>query len=221
LSDSDDDIRWPDKDRRSGEERRGDADRRRRANRRASADTGAGEEETSRTGPDRRQETRRSGADRRNESFWRPVDLGAIPEPPEEADLVAAAIDARTRAHARFSGFRVGVALETDDGRTITGCNIENATYGLTMCAERVALYKALSDGHLAFTRIVVVADTPQPTPPCGPCRQLLWEYGGDLEVVLANLDGVTARLRLSQLLPMPFDARLLTGGSGEEAGNG
>lgn len=219
MSDSDDEIRWPDQERRRGEERRASTDRRRRANRRASADTGAGEDETPRSGHDRRQDERRSGADRRNESFWRPVDLEAVQEPPEEADLVAAAIDARTRAHARFSGFRVGAALETDEGRTITGCNIENATYGLTMCAERVALYKALSDGHLAFTRIVIVADTPQPTPPCGSCRQLLWEYGGDLEVVLANLDGVTARLRLSQLLPMPFDARLL-GGAGADEGN-
>lgn len=221
MSDSDDDIRWPERERRSGEERRATADRRRRANRRASADADAGDDETPRSGVDRRQETRRSGADRRNESFWRPVDLQAVEEGPDEADLVAAAIDARTRAHARFSGFRVGAALETDTGRTITGCNIENATYGLTMCAERVALLKALSDGHLAFTRIVVVADTPEPTPPCGPCRQLLWEYAGDLEVILANLDGVTARLRLSQLLPMPFDARLLTGGNGGDEGNG
>jgi cytidine deaminase len=104
----------------------------------------------------------------------------------------------------------VGAALETTDGAVVTGCNIENATYGLTLCAERVALVKALSDGHSVFTRIAVVADTDQPTPPCGPCRQLLWEYCGDIEVILANLEKTTARLRLSALLPLPFDARLL-----------
>jgi len=128
----------------------------------------------------------------------------------DAAALVAAAIDARTRARAQFSRFKVGAALETDSAAIVTGCNVENATYGLTMCAERVALYKALSDGHGVFTRIAVVADTADPTPPCGSCRQLLWEYCGDIEVVLANLSGVKRRLRLSELLPLPFDARLL-----------
>jgi cytidine deaminase len=104
----------------------------------------------------------------------------------------------------------VGAALETIDGQVITGCNIENASYGLTLCAERVALVKALSEGHAVFSRIVVVANTADPTPPCGPCRQLLWEYCGDIEVVLANLDITTARHRLSALLPLPFDGRLL-----------
>jgi cytidine deaminase len=92
----------------------------------------------------------------------------------------------------------------------VTGCNVENATYGLTLCAERVALVKALSDGRTAFTRIAVVADTADPTPPCGACRQLLWEFCGDIEVILANLERTTATLRLSALLPMPFDGRLL-----------
>ncbi len=128
----------------------------------------------------------------------------------DESGLVAAAIDARSRARARFSNFHEGAALETSDGEVVTGCNIENATYGLTMCAERVALYKAISEGRGVFTRIAVVADTEAPTPPCGPCRQLLWEYCGDIEVVLANLAEVKTRLRLSQLLPLPFDARLL-----------
>jgi cytidine deaminase len=131
-----------------------------------------------------------------------------------EADLaealVAAATLARTRAQARYSGFKVGAALQTSDGDVVTGCNVENATYGLTLCAERVALVKALSDGHAVFTRIVVVADTESPTPPCGACRQLLWEYCGDIDVILANLERTTATLRLSDLLPMPFDARLL-----------
>ena len=104
----------------------------------------------------------------------------------------------------------MGAALLADDGRVFTGVNVENASYGLTMCAERVALFKALSDGVTQFRRIVVVADTAAPTPPCGPCRQLLWEYCGDIEVVLANLEGPTARYRLAELLPLPFDNRLL-----------
>jgi cytidine deaminase len=138
------------------------------------------------------------------------LDALAAAGPEDDASLVAAAIDARTHARARFSGFAVGAALETADGRVIAGCNIENATYGLTMCAERVALFKALSEGIDGFTRIAVVADTEDPTPPCGSCRQLLWEYCGDVEVVLANLTAVKRRVRMSQLLPLPFDARLL-----------
>ena len=124
--------------------------------------------------------------------------------------LIAAARRAREHARADYSKFKVGAALETADGTIITGCNIENATYGLTMCAERVALFKALSEGHRQFTRVAVVADTDAPTPPCGSCRQLLWEFGGDLDVLLANLRTQTARHRLSELLPLPFDARLL-----------
>ena len=127
-----------------------------------------------------------------------------------EESLVAAATDARMRAQARYSNFKVGAALETGEGAIVSGCNIENATYGLTLCAERVALVKALSEGRTSFTRIAVVADTEAPTPPCGPCRQLLWEYCGDIEVILANLERTTATLRLSALLPMPFDGRLL-----------
>src|SRR5947209_8183001 len=102
--------------------------------------------------------------------------------------LLEAARAARLNAHAPFSRFLVGAALEADDGRVLTGCNVENATYGLTVCAERVALFKALSVGLRRFRRIAVVADTDEPTPPCGACRQLLWEFGGDLEVILGNL---------------------------------
>jgi len=125
--------------------------------------------------------------------------------------LVDAARTAREHAVADYSGFKVGAAIETADSQIITGCNIENATYGLTLCAERVAIFKALSDGHRAFRRIAVVADTAEPTPPCGPCRQILWEFAGDIEVILANLHVVTARHRMSELLPYPFDRRLLT----------
>jgi cytidine deaminase len=155
---------------------------------------------------------RRSGRERRDDSRWAPVplELTLADEPMSEEALVAAAADARTRAQAMYSGFKVGAALETVDGVVVTGCNIENASYGLTLCAERVALVKALSDGRTAFTRIAVVADTESPTPPCGPCRQLLWEYCGDIDVVLANLERTTATLRLADLLPLPFDGRLL-----------
>jgi cytidine deaminase len=164
-----------------------------------------------RKGGERRTGERRSGGDRRDEGAWRSVALEQAADGPlDDAALVAAAIDVRERARARFSGFKVGAALETAAGEVVTGCNVENATYGLTMCAERVALYKALSEGRDVFTRIVVVADTEDPTPPCGSCRQLLWEYCGDIEVILANLSEVKRRMRLSELLPLPFDARLL-----------
>jgi cytidine deaminase len=161
---------------------------------------------------ERRRTQRRAGIERRNDAAWEPVPLESSEGEDDNAAaaLIRAATEARTRAHAEYSGFRVGAALETGGGDVVTGCNIENATYGLTLCAERVALVKALSDGRDTFTRIAVVADTPEPTPPCGPCRQLLWEYCGDIEIVLANLSGPTARLRLSALLPMPFDRRLL-----------
>ena len=124
--------------------------------------------------------------------------------------LIAAARAVRERAVADFSGFKVGAALETTDGQIITGCNVENASYGLTVCAERVAIFKAISEGHREFRRIVVVADTDSPTPPCGACRQIIWEFCGDAEVVMANLTTVTATLQMKDLLPLPFDRRLL-----------
>jgi cytidine deaminase len=125
--------------------------------------------------------------------------------------LLDAARAVRLNAHASFSHFQVGAALETADGHIITGCNVENATYGLTVCAERVAVFKALSEGHRKFVRVAVVADTKDPTPPCGACRQILWEFGGDLEVILGNLEEEKARFQLKDLLPHPFDARLLS----------
>ena len=124
--------------------------------------------------------------------------------------LLEAARRARRHACAAFSNFLVGAALETTTGEIITGCNIENATYGLTICAERVAMFKALSEGHRDFRRIAIVADTEEPTPPCGACRQILWEFGEDLEVILGNLTEQKATFRMSELLPLPFDARLL-----------
>jgi cytidine deaminase len=127
-----------------------------------------------------------------------------------EAELIAEARRARRRAVATYSAFKVGAALEAADGTIVTGCNIENATYGLTMCAERVAMFTALSAGHRRFRRIAIVADTREPTPPCGACRQVLWEFGGDLEVVLAGLRRRHGQHRLSALLPLPFDGRLI-----------
>src|SRR6059036_2150348 len=114
--------------------------------------------------------------------------------------LYEAARRVRDNAHAPFSNFKVGAALETTDGHIVTGCNVENATYGLTVCAERVAVFKAISEGHRSFRRIAIVADTEEPTPPCGACRQILWEFGGDLEIVLGNLKGIQARHQLKDL---------------------
>jgi cytidine deaminase len=139
-----------------------------------------------------------------------PLEQALLMDYQPEQSLLTAALDARRHAQAHYSKFKVGAALESSDGRVITGCNIENATYGLTLCAERVALVKALSEGITVFRRIAVVADTNDPTPPCGPCRQLLWEYCGDIEVILGNPKTTTGRHRLSALLPMPFDRRLL-----------
>jgi len=124
--------------------------------------------------------------------------------------VVAAARAAREHAVADFSKFKVGAALETDTGEIITGCNVENASYGLTVCAERVAIFKALSEGKRQFKRIVVVADTADPPPPCGACRQIIWEFCGDVEVTMANLTKVTKTLQMKDLLPLPFDKRLL-----------
>lgn len=124
--------------------------------------------------------------------------------------LARAALAAREHAHAPFSNFRVGAALEDSSGRIHTGCNVENATYGLTVCAERVAVFKAISEGAREFRRIAVAADTDVPTPPCGACRQILWEFCGDVEIVLVNPRGARETMRLSSLFPRPFDASFL-----------
>jgi cytidine deaminase len=124
--------------------------------------------------------------------------------------LVESALRAREHAHAIFSDFKVGAALKDISGGIHTGCNIENATYGLTMCAERVAIFKAMSEGARRFVRIAVAADTDVLTPPCGSCRQLLWEFCGDIEVLLVNLQGKTESMRMKELFPRPFDASFL-----------
>ncbi len=126
--------------------------------------------------------------------------------------LLEAALAARVHAHAPFSGFKVGAALEDASGRIHTGCNVENATYGLTVCAERVAVFKAISEGVgiRTFTRVAIAADTEKPTPPCGACRQILWEFCGDIEITLVNPRGKSETMRLSELFPRPFDASYL-----------
>jgi cytidine deaminase len=124
--------------------------------------------------------------------------------------VVAAALAVRANAFAPFSKFQVGAAVEDCDGRIHTGCNVENATYGLTICAERVAVFKAISEGVRSFRRVVVAADTDVLTPPCGACRQILWEFCGDVEIVLVNPRGKTESYRLKELFPKPFDVSYL-----------
>lgn len=124
--------------------------------------------------------------------------------------LLEAALRARENAHAPFSNFKVGAAIEDDAGRIHTGCNVENATYGLTVCAERLAVFKAISEGARKFRRVAVAADTDLLTPPCGACRQILWEFCGDIELILVNLQGKTERFRLKDLFPRPFDASFI-----------
>ena len=132
------------------------------------------------------------------------------PAPGPTAALVSLASDARERAHARYSKFKVGAALLASSGEIVTGCNIENASYGLTLCAERVAVFKAVSEGFRDFEAIAVVADSLRPTAPCGPCRQILWEFCGDIWVHIARPGRRAKSYRMSELLPVPFDDRHL-----------
>ncbi len=124
--------------------------------------------------------------------------------------LVHAAERVRQNARAPYSRFKVGAAVGTSNDEIFTGCNIENATYGLTVCAERVAIWKALSEGATEFQGIAIVVDTEELTPPCGACRQVIWEFCGDVEVVLSNLQGKRASSRMKDLLPVPFDRKFL-----------
>ena len=128
----------------------------------------------------------------------------------EHAALVNAAKQARENAHAPFSNFRVGAAVRATSGRVFTGCNVENATLGLTICAERVAIFKAISEGERGFDAIAVVTDVAGLTPPCGACWQVIWEFCGDVPVVLANLDGKVEIESSLKLLPRPFDSSFL-----------
>jgi cytidine deaminase len=121
-------------------------------------------------------------------------------------ELIARAVEVRENACAGYSHYKVGAALLAASGKVYTGCNVENSTYGLTVCAERVALWKALSEGERTFTQIAVVTSSEPPASPCGACRQLLWEYCGDIKVILANLQGFRKTLDLAEIFPRPFD---------------
>ena len=127
-----------------------------------------------------------------------------------ENHLIEAATAARSRSVAPFSNFLVGAALQTKDGKVFTGCNVESASYGLTVCAERVAIWKALSEGERDFASLAIVADTETLTPPCGTCRQIIWEFAKHATIVLANQRGQRAEVQISDLLPEAFDARFL-----------
>ena len=127
-----------------------------------------------------------------------------------EDQLIEQATAARLRSVAPFSNFLVGAALQTDEGKVFTGCNVESASYGLTVCAERIAIWKALSEGERDFARLVIVADTEQLTPPCGTCRQIIWEFCKHATIVLANHHGQKEELHVAELLPRAFDARFL-----------
>jgi cytidine deaminase len=128
-----------------------------------------------------------------------------------DEDLIEIARGARQFAHSPYSNFRVGAALLSAEGRVYTGCNIENATYSLTMCAERVAIFKAASEGPLRISKIAVIADGEKPVTPCGCCRQMIWEFGGDgTLVVMSNLSGAAQKLSIVDLFPHPFDSSFL-----------
>jgi cytidine deaminase len=133
---------------------------------------------------------------------------GAPAPPPDVRELGRLARQARRRAHAPYSEFKVGAALRTGAGEIVTGCNIENASYGLTLCAERVAIFKAVSEGLKRFDAMAVVAGFHRAAAPCGACRQILWELCGDITVHLFDLGGSWRALRVSELLPLPFDQR-------------
>lgn len=130
--------------------------------------------------------------------------------------LVETAKAARLRSVAPFSNFLVGAAVKTDAGKVFTGCNIESASYGLTVCGERVAIWKALSEGEKHFAELAIVADTETLTPPCGTCRQIIWEFCRDATIILANLQGESQIVSIRELLPRAFDARFLSGAKKE-----
>ena len=128
----------------------------------------------------------------------------------ERDELIRSALDAQTRAYCPFSNFPVGAALLGASGQIYQGVNVENISFGLTNCAERVAIWKGVSEGAKKFGRIAVVVDTDELTPPCGACRQVIWEFCGDAPVILSNLQGKTETIQMSELLPRAFDSKFL-----------
>lgn len=127
-----------------------------------------------------------------------------------DGELITAAKSVRENAYAPYSKFRVGAAVRTKDGKIFTGCNVESASFGLTVCAERVAIWKAVSEGETDLTEIAIVADTEMLTPPCGVCRQIIWEFCGDVPVTIANCNGESEVLGSKDLLPRAFDTKFL-----------
>ena len=125
-------------------------------------------------------------------------------------ELIEAAREVREKAYAPYSNFKVGAAVRAKSGKIYTGCNVESASYGLTVCAERVAVWKAVSEGEKEFTNVAVVADTEELTPPCGVCRQIIWEFGGDIPITFSNLNGKVETVKMSELLPRAFDTKFL-----------
>lgn len=120
-------------------------------------------------------------------------------------DLIKIAERARKQAYAPYSKFRVGAAIQTETGEIFTGCNIENASYGLTVCAERVALWKAVSEGFRKFTEIAIVTEGAQPVPPCGACCQALAEFNPEIKIISVATGGKQMTWKLSELFPNPF----------------
>jgi cytidine deaminase len=127
-------------------------------------------------------------------------------------ELIEIAKTARLHSVAPFSNFLVGAAIRTAEGKVYTGCNVESASYGLTVCGERVAIWKALSEGEREFAELAIVADTESLTPPCGTCRQIIWEFAKHAKIILSNLKGETQECSIKELLPRAFDARFLSG---------
>jgi cytidine deaminase len=121
------------------------------------------------------------------------------------ADLAALALAAMRNAYAPYSSFAVGAAVQSVDGRVFVGCNVENASYALAVCAERNAIGAAVVAGAQAFTAVAVASSTSPPAPPCGACRQVLREFGPDLKVILANPAGERVETTLAALLPQAF----------------
>ncbi|MCK8826916.1 cytidine deaminase [Natroniella acetigena] len=125
--------------------------------------------------------------------------------------LIAEAKQAREKAHVPYSNFKVGAALLTTDGEIYTGCNVENSSYGLTNCAERTAIYKAVSEGDKEFEAIAIIADTEGACSPCGACRQVILEFGSEIDVIMTNLNGETITKKASELLWGAFSQKDLS----------
>lgn len=131
----------------------------------------------------------------------------------EIRELLARARAARENARAPYSGFRVGAAVQTDQGEVVIGVNVENASYGLTICAERVAIAAAVARGARSFRGLAVVAGTEVPVSPCGACRQVMREFGTDWPIILGNLGDTWIRTTPGELLPRSFGPGDLAGG--------